>query len=89
MRATSSVKDANFPYAEDTVAFILVPDDESSFATKDGRGFEHASTFDKKRDLLLGAQCNPGLTVLAVWPGETRSDVFEVDDIDAALEAFA
>lgn len=91
MRQTSDVTDTEFPFAEDTVAFIYVPKDAST--TKDGRGFEHASTLNKKRELLEGVMEDQtaGLdgSLLAVWPGATRSDVFLVDDLDAALAAFA
>jgi hypothetical protein len=92
MRTTSSVKDADFPYAEDSTAFVLVISEPALIGgTKDGRGFEHASTFDKKRALVEQAQTigETGCSLLAVWPGATRSDVFHVDDLDAALEAFA
>lgn len=97
MRTTSSTKDVQFPFADDRVAFILVhngvefPDDAA-------RGFGHASTWEKKLGLLevaseaardgeYGAQ-DGGCSLLAVWPGSTRSDVFLVDDLDQARAAF-
>lgn len=91
MRTTSSVTDTDFPFEDDSVAFVYVPADAST--TKDGRGFEHASTAAKKGALLDGAiedHANgmPG-NLLAIWPGKTRSDVFLVDDLDAAAEALA
>lgn len=92
MRQTSEVTDTEFPYAEDTTAFILVmPEDAED--TKDSRGFDHASTFDKKLGLINRAmdleEREHYVFLLAVWPGSTRSDVFLVDDLDAALAAFA
>lgn len=93
MRQTSEVNDTDFPFAEDTTAFILVvPGGDGENYTKDARGFEHASTFDKKRALVEqalainadGAPCS----LLAVWPGGNRSDVFLVDDLNEALAAF-
>lgn len=90
MRLTSDVTDTDFPFAEDSVPFILVFED-SGFG-KDGRSFEHASTYEKKVKLLEQAMAHDdddGLLchVLAVWPGKTRSDVFLVDDLDQALRA--
>lgn len=90
MRQTSEVTDTDFPFAEDTTAFILVF--EEAKTGKGGRGFEHASTADKKRDLVVEAirygEEGGGCHLLAVWPGATRSDVFLVDDLDEALAAF-
>lgn len=93
MRQTSDVTDTDFPFAEDSTAFILVFEGESSKDTKDGRGFEHASTFDKKKALVETAlewsdSEVSQVTLLAVWPGATRSDVFLVDDLEEALAAF-
>jgi hypothetical protein len=90
MRQTSDVRDTDFPFADDTVPFIL------SYVGigygKDGRGFDHASTFDKKRALVEEAirlrDEGTEAHLLAVWPGGTRSDVFLVDDLDEALAAF-
>lgn len=97
MRQTSEVTDTDFPFAEDIVAFILVyAGDDLRPETKDGRGFEHASTESKKRDLLgeaITIRDEGGhegeVSLLAVWPGAQRSDVFLVDDLDEALGAFA
>lgn len=91
MRTTSSVKDTDFPFADDLVPFIaVIRDDAEEVEGKEGRGFEHASTHTKKRELVEFARQHEGeVTLLAIWPGATRSDVFEVDDLDAALEAFA
>lgn len=90
MRQTSDVTDTEFPFADDTVPFILVFADGDQ--GKDGRGFEHASTVDKKRDLLVDAieygKQALEVHVLAAWPGATRTDVFEIDDLDEALAAF-
>lgn len=90
MRTTSSVTNTDFPFADDKVPFILVM--VGIGFGKDGRGFEHASTESKKRELVLfamqtrseGDDCH----LLAAWPGATRTDVFEVDDLDEALAAF-
>lgn len=91
MRTTSSVTNTDFPFTDDHVPFILVLG-ENPNETKDGRGFEHASTLDKKRELLVAAKefedrgYHP--VVLAPWPGAQRTDVFHVDDLDEALAAF-
>lgn len=93
MRTTSSVINTEFPFADDQVPFILViGSDGHSHRTKDHRGFEHASTRDKKVQLLefakgLDAEGVP-FHLLAAWPGATRTDVFDVDDLDEALAAF-
>lgn len=91
MRQTSTT-DIPFPFTEDTTAFILVYTPETIDDTKDRRGFAHASTFDKKATLALEAQTmreeGHAVSLLAVWPGATRSDVFLVDDLDEAVAAF-
>jgi hypothetical protein len=97
MRCTSEVGDTTFPFADDRTAFILVyAGDDLRSETKDGRGFEHASTESKKRELLGEAITlrdegghDGEVSLLAVWPGAKRSDVFLVDDLDEALAAFA
>lgn len=91
MRTTSSVTDTEFPFADDRVPFILVLPN----AGPEHRGFEHASHHDKKKALVEqamqgeaqgGAEVYPSL--LAIWPGGTRSDVFHVDNLSEALAAF-
>jgi len=92
MRTASSIP--NFPYELDTTAFIYVYNEHTG-----GRGFEHASHREKKRELVEkaieasehggyagGGEAEPSL--LAVWPGATRSDVFLVDDLGRCAEAF-
>jgi hypothetical protein len=90
MRSTSEVNDTAFPFAEDTTAFILVY--EGLGFGKGGRSFDPASTFDKKRELVERAMtCDKEgdeVHLLAVWPGQKRSDVFLIDDLDEALAAF-
>jgi hypothetical protein len=90
-RKTSEVTDTRFPFASNTTAFILVvsePDADREL-TVEGRGYSHASTHDKKYELIRRAQDLQGrgfaCTLLAVWPGKKRSDVFEVDDLSNAL----
>ena len=91
MRCTSEVNDVSFPYADDRVPFILVATGITD-ETKDGRGFEHASTAKKKIELLEEAKGFEDrgypVVVLASWPGAKRTDVFHVDDLDEALAAF-
>ena len=102
MRCTSDVTDTAFPFAEDTTAFIFVYNGyyATALSESDGeRGFSHASTFDKKAKLLESAkECEemgmydsgPGTcSLLAVWQGAARSDVFLIDDLDEAMAAFA
>jgi hypothetical protein len=89
MRKTSDVNDVDFPFADDRVPFILVLDG----AGPEHRGFEHASTKDKKVKLLEAASIRNREAghedyVLACWPGAKRTDVFHVDDLDEALAAF-
>lgn len=92
MRKTSDVRDTTFPFTDDRVAFIAVLDPSPTYAygTKDGRGFEPASTYSKKEELLEQvASAEPGSWhLLAVWPGKARSDVFLVDDLEEAKTAF-
>lgn len=86
-RRTSEVTDTQFPFAPDTTAFVLVVSEHEG----DHRGYEHASTRDKKLRLIRQAKQlgddGYACTLLAIWPGEKHSDVFEVDDLDAALSA--
>lgn len=95
MRRTSEVTDTTFPFAEDTTAFILIVtgDHFVDGHTQNSRGFEHASTFDKKLTLVEQAinlaEQNARVSLLAVWPGAKRSDVFLVDDLDQALATLA
>lgn len=102
MRQTSEVNDTDFPFADDAVAFIFVYNGYYATAPSEAdgeRGFSHASTRDKKLKLLENAkecqeqhglygQAEGCCSLLAVWPGGTRSDVFLVDDLDEALAAF-
>jgi hypothetical protein len=93
MRTTSQVRNTEFPFASDLVAFVLVVNDGETDTTE-SRGFEHASTAPKKKALVeqaIALSENPESTaaLLAVWPGKSRSDVFLVDDLDAALEALS
>jgi hypothetical protein len=95
MRKTSDVTDVGFPFTDDRVPFILIVtgDNLVDGHTKDGRGFEHASTFDKKRALIEQAIQLSGVeggdcSLLAAWPGAKRTDVFLVDNYDEALAAF-
>lgn len=90
MRKTSGVTDVQFPFTDDRVPFVLVFEEAST--AKEGRGFEHASTAEKKRDLVVETiryqEEGGGCHLLAAWPGAKRTDVFEVDDLDEALAAF-
>jgi hypothetical protein len=101
MRTTSKVTNTEFPFADDRVAFVFVYNGYFATAPSENdsaRGFSHASTRDKKLGLLQNAkECEQfGMygegsgkcSLLAVWPGGTRSDVFLVDDLDEALAAF-
>lgn len=97
MRQTSEVTDTTFPFADDNVAFILVHN-QAEIADDTERGFSHASTQEKKYALLnLARECDSegeygqdigSCSLLAVWPGATRSDVFFVDDLEQAAQAF-
>lgn len=92
MRTTSQVNDRSFPFARRDVPFILVvAGSRGEDETKDGRGFEHASAHDQKYKLICRAQdlqaAGVECSLLAVWPGKTRSDVFLVDDLSMALAA--
>lgn len=91
MRTTSEVTDTEFPYDDDAVPFILVAPGALAEETKEGRGFEHGSTMKKKTELLEQARKLEGerreFSLLAPWPGKTRTDVFLVDDLDAAEAA--
>jgi hypothetical protein len=95
MRKTSDVTDTPFPFGSQAVPFILVVtgDHYVDGHTKDARGFEHASTHDKKLALVCKAQdlqeTGAVCSLLAVWPGRNRSDVFLVDDLDLAIAALA
>lgn len=97
MRKTSDVTDTEFPFAEDSTPFILLYNGAPALRDEDqGRGFSHASTYDKKYALLeqaiiLESEGSYGQEVgkaslLAVWPGARRSDVFFIDDLAAAKE---
>ena len=101
-RKTSDVTDTEFPFAEDTVPFILVVNDggrieeanAEGLSDKDHeRGYAAAWTADKKYDLVLLAQDlqDGGVpcTLLATWPGAKATHVFEVDDLAEARDALA
>ncbi len=62
---------SHFPYRSQKVPFILVKDGVTLWE----------NTITGKRRLLAEAD---GLTLLAPWPGEWRTDVFVVDDVDKA-----
>lgn len=90
MRTTSQVTNRSFPFARQDVAFLLVvPGPRGQSETKDERGFEHSSTHDGKFKLIQRAQdleaAEVDFSLLAIWPGKTRSDVFLVDDLAMAL----
>lgn len=95
MRKTSDVTDVSFPFADDRVPFVLVhnaaPAEAEDFDLPE-RGFGHASTAKKKIGLLEEAKRLQGeglqCSLLAAWPGKTRTDFFHVDDLDEALAAF-
>lgn len=81
-RRASQVRGRRFPYADPTVTFmvarynhnlsLVVVDSAQSPAEKLGLVDHAASGKDK---------------VFAIWPGSDRSDVFVLDDLDAARKA--
>ena len=68
-----------FPYRAKTVPFIMI--------TKHGT----AETAQHPKDkLCMVLAKEEGDVILAVWPGQWRSDVFEIDDLELAKkELFA
>lgn len=76
MRTTSSVK--NFPYGLETMAYVLIDFRDDTFMVRDSKtSLEDIAEF----------HLNRGGTLLAAWPGQSRTDVFFVDDREAFLSA--
>lgn len=69
--------DGRFPYASNTVPFILIEPDAAP---------QWAQKVNDKLILVTRAKQIAGSTLLAVWPGNWRTDVFKVDDLAKAEE---
>lgn len=67
---------SSFPYTWKTAPFIYV--------STDGRINTAQSPADK---MSMLQEKEPNDIILSVWPGDWRSDVFEIDDIDLAIKA--
>lgn len=76
--------EANFPFRAATVPFILITLNE------DGDNvIEYACTIGEKKKMFTNKTKNQ--TLLAVWPGQYSSDVFDLngkDTFDALFKAF-
>lgn len=69
-----------FPYADPRVPIILIAGTEID---AEGDGMNWASSVEDKLALIEAAK-ETTAELISVWPGRTRSDVFFIDDLDAA-----
>lgn len=79
-----SAKDAgNFPYCASTVCYFEV--DKSGNVSQ----LYHKNKSDRAEVLEAYHRVfNKTTTLFAVWPGNWRSDLFIIDDLDAFAKAF-
>jgi len=68
-------KGTYFPYSDRTIPFIMIAANKSVTT---------AQTTKQKLQMLYG--CGIGSIILAVWPGQWTSDVFQIDDLDEAKD---
>ncbi len=69
----------NFPYSSGRICYIAV----------DGNG--NAAQLDHSFTSITAAYHNAvsqQVRIYAVWPGQYRSDLFEIDDLNAFADAF-
>lgn len=69
-----------FPFADPRVPIILIAGTEID---AEGDGMAYAQTVEDKLQLVEMARKTTA-ELISVWPGRTRSDVFFIDDLDAA-----
>lgn len=75
-----SIKEESFfPFTARTICYIEV--------SKDGFIQQIPCNKSAIKEACLRARTDQ-TTLLAVWPGQYRSDLFIVDDIDALLDAY-
>lgn len=78
-----SAKESNFPYRMDTVCYFEV--------YKDGtvNHVPHKNKSDLNNVLEAIKRSSKGITTLyAVWPGNWRSDLFIIDDLEEMAKSF-
>lgn len=81
MRSAKETK--NFPYSMSTVCYFEV--DKSGNVSE----VYHKNKSDKPKILEVYQRIMNKITTLyAVWPGNWRSDLFIIDDLDAFAKAF-
>lgn len=84
-RKTSDAR-GGFPYADERVPFILIV----GAVDLQGDGMNWSNQIDEKLSLVRHAQRDEDVSILTVWPGKGRTDVFVIDDLseaETALEA--
>lgn len=69
-----------YPFADPRVPIILIAGTEID---AEGDGMNWASSIEDKLALVEMAKTTTA-ELITVWPGRTRSDVFFIDDLDAA-----
>jgi len=74
-----SAKDSPFPYASPRVCYLAL-DQEGTLSQVDTH---FAAVCDAYRRAAEGE-----IRLYAVWPGQYRSDLFEIDDLNAFADAF-
>lgn len=78
-RKTSDSR-GEFPYADPRVPIILIAGTEID---AEGDGMNWAYEVPEKLALIEAARQTTA-ELLTIWPGKTRTDVFFIDDLDAA-----
>lgn len=82
-RKTSDAK-GSYPYADARVPFIAIIGEPIDI---EGNGMNWSNRVEDKLSLVRMAETNEDVTILSVWPGKGRTDVFVVDDLDEAARA--
>jgi hypothetical protein len=76
----------SYPYADDRVPFIAIATTPIDAA---GSGMNWANTVEEKASLIAAAEADETVSILSIWPGKVRSDVFIVDDLGEASAVLA
>ncbi|MGH2938313.1 MAG: hypothetical protein ACRDPE_09365 [Solirubrobacterales bacterium] len=76
----------SFPYADDRVPFIAIA---TTPIDAQGSGMNWANKVEEKVSLIAAAEADETISILTVWPGKHRTDVFIVDDLGEASAVLA
>lgn len=73
----------NFPYTMKTVCYIQVDETGAVLQVPHSNKSDRPNMLEAYKKVLEGTA-----TLYAVWPGQWRSDLFLMDDLDALAQAF-